>query len=915
MRWTQVWIFAALLFFCARDRLSSVKTFFSWSGVQRTPSPASVTRCAGLETEARDTKDFQRRSHSDRFVTGTKPILIKGGKLWTGDKNGTEIIIGDVLLDKGIIRRVGRSVTVAHTAEIIVIDAKGAWITPGLINIRSQHGILPSPQLHGDSDASSVHGVVQPWLRSVDALHTRDDAYLLSIAGGATTALVVPSFINAIGGEGYVIKLRDTPEHSPTSMLLEPALRVNDQAVSEPSGWRYVVHACGEKPDKEFKNTRMDNMWALRDAYMRARENVRKQDTFCRTGSVHNQSALTDFPESYEWELLMEVLRGRAKVHVHCDEAVDLDSIVRLSQEFRFPIAVIHSASDAYLVPEVLNRTYGKPPALALSVTNGRKRREQYRASEFSPRFLAQDGFNVSMQSHRSSGLDARYLLFEAQKAFFYGFPPNLALASVTTMPAEVMGMGHRVGYIKQGWDADLVIWDSHPLALGATPSQVIIDGIPQLSAGVSPKSDRFQKLPAVPNFDKEAQETLDYDGLPPLQPQKISTTVVFTNVSSIYRGTLTGVKQLIPTSDDGPLTAVVSASGKLLCFGLHESCLSVTSGEVSVVNLHGGSIAPAFVSFDSSLCLQDLCSDISTNDVIDPLLQPVPNILGGDTSILHANDGLEFGTRDALLAYRAGVTSAISVPAHKGFIAGLSVQVSTGAMNKMEKGAIIEDVVAIHISIRRSHHSSVSTEIAALRRLLMKPPKGAIGYWTGQVIEGTLPLVIEAHSADVIATLILLKKEVELEHKKSIQMTITGATEAHLLARELGEAQIGVILTPSRPSPKYWEERRILPGPPLTSESAIAALLSHNVVVGIGVEETAFARDLPFDVAWTAIAMGGKLSKEEALALGSTNIERLLGIHSEEVDLVITRHGDFLDFGSQVIGVISAKRGLVDLL
>lgn len=77
-------------------------------------------------------------------------------------------------------------------------------------------------------------------------------------------------------------------------------------------------------------------------------------------------------------------------------------------------------------------------------------------------------------------------------------------------------------------------------------------------------------------------------------------------------------------------------------------------------------------------------------------------------------------------------------------------------------------------------------------------------------VPQGSLPLVIEAHSADVIATLIILKREVELDNGNSIQMTITGATEAHLLAKELAEAQVGVILTPSRPSPRYWEERRM---------------------------------------------------------------------------------------------------------
>lgn len=60
------------------------------------------------------------------------------------------------------------------------------------------------------------------------------------------------------------------------------------------------------------------------------------------------------------------------------------------------------------------------------------------------------------------------------------------------------------------GWDADLVIWDSHPLNLGATPTQVIIDGIPQFSTQFAvQKSQSFQVAPKVPNFDKETQETV----------------------------------------------------------------------------------------------------------------------------------------------------------------------------------------------------------------------------------------------------------------------------------------------------------------------------------------------------------------------------------------------------------------------
>jgi dTDP-4-amino-4,6-dideoxygalactose transaminase len=75
---------------------------------------------------------------------------------------------------------------------------------------------------------------------------------------------------------------------------------------------------------------------------------------------------------------------------------------------------------------------------------------------------------------------------------------------------------------------------------------------------------------------------------------------------------------------------------------------------------------------------------------------------------------------------------------------------------------------------------------------------------------QGVIPVVVEAHSADVIATLILLKKEVEEKTGAIIQMTIAGATEAHLLVKEIAEAKIGVIFKPSRPFPATWERRRL---------------------------------------------------------------------------------------------------------
>lgn len=128
--------------------------------------------------------------------------------------------------------------------------------------------------------------------------------------------------------------------------------------------------------------------------------------------------------------------------------------------------------------------------------------------------------------------------------------------------------------------------------------------------------------------------------------------------------------------------------------------------------------------------------------------------------------------------------------------------------------------------------------------------------------------MIIEAHNADIIATLLILKAEFELKTGNRLRMTITGATEAHFLAKELAEASVGVILTPARPFPTSWEKRRMyvaillgnivflidcsrIPGPPITKDTALSILLKYGVVVGIGSDKSWSARNLPFELAW----------------------------------------------------------------
>ncbi|KAJ6466602.1 carbohydrate esterase family 9 protein [Mycena vitilis] len=890
------------------------------------PTASVVSRCRALHLEAGPPQDFHDRTQSDRFVPGTRPHLIQNAKLWTGGSNGTKIFNGDILIDKGLIKGVGHfgsALVETYGAELVVIDAKNAWVTPGIVDIHSHLGDASSPELEGAIDDNSPKGTIQPWLRSLDGLNTHDDAYPLSVAGGVTTALVLPGSGNAIGGQAFAIKLRKTLERSSTSMVLEPPYQINSFFPDPelPPRWRHMKHACGT-PQSWYGDTRMDTIYAFREAYNTATQIKRKQDEYCSKALNDEWEGLGEFPESFQWEALVDVVRGRVKVQIHCYEAVDFDGMVRLSNEFQFPISAFHHASEAYLVPDLIKKTYGPTPAIALFATNARYKREAYRASEFAPRILAEHGLTVLMKSDHPV-MNSRHLIYEAQQAYFYGLPENLAIASVTSNSAEVMGMAHRIGYIKEGWDADLIIWDSHPLALGATPVQVFIDGIPQLSGPhVVVKPETFQRTPHVPNFNKEARQAVEYDGLPPLEPVDSTTgAIVFINVQSVFTHEANGVRQQFLGADSGVLGTVVAENGQITCVGV----CSKNAADATVIDLEGGSISPGLVSFGSPLGLEHMAAESSTVDgpVYDPLSSSgVPAIVGGDAAIIRAGDGLLFQTRDALHAYRAGVTSAIVAPTTYGVFGGLGVAFSLGAAHKLQRGAVLQEVTGIHMAVLQSLSGpSVSTQIALLRRLLLRPVEGPSKEWFEKITNGEMPLVVEAHSADIIASLILLKQEVEHAKGHKIQMTITGAAEAHLLAQELGAAGVGVILNPVRSFPYTWEDRRILAGPPLTAHTPLSALMAHNVTVGVGVMEIWDARNTRFDIAWAAFAAGGSMSKAEVLALGSSNIVNLLTrasasqLQNQQGDLIATRGGDLLEFGSKVIAVLSPSRGLVDVL
>lgn len=178
----------------------------------------------------------------------TPDVLVKNATLWTGDDNGNDVQYGaDVLLSRGLVKKIGKGI---KAPSAVVHEADGAWLTPGIFDMHSHIGVDSYPALSGASDTNSVQAPILPYLRSLDAINTHDLAYKLTIAGGVTTSLILPGSANNIGGQAFVVKLRNTTERTPDSMVLEMPYNVAEAGVEwpedEPPRWRHAKHACGE---------------------------------------------------------------------------------------------------------------------------------------------------------------------------------------------------------------------------------------------------------------------------------------------------------------------------------------------------------------------------------------------------------------------------------------------------------------------------------------------------------------------------------------------------------------------------------------------------------------------------------------------------------------------------------------------
>jgi hypothetical protein len=648
----------------------------------------------------------------------------------------------------------------------------------------------------------------------------------------------------------------------------------------------------------------MGESWEFRHAFEQASKLVRDQDDWCNSAELGVDNVKGYLPQELKWESLGALLRGQVHLNTHCYTVPDLEAFVDHTNEFKFKVRAFHHAHQTYLVPEILKRAYGgDPPASAIFANTMWYKAESYVGSPYAGKHLYEENLTAIYVSDNPV-LNAQHVVFEAAKGYRYGLPYHAALAAVTTAPAERMGFAERLGKVKAGFDADVVVWDSDPLSVGAAPVQVWIDGTAQFEDPV----ELNKPTPEVIVPDLSLAEIKE-------EEPSVKKTVVYTGISKVLLNT--DVKL-----EDQKTYSAVLVDGKISCLGSCASEVQAAKSDKSakVIDLENGYLVPSFIAFGSMLGLNGIDAEDKTADG--------PNV----NTFSRAVDGLAFDTKKLDVSHKWGVTRAISAPVFTGPAShhGVSVGFLTGASTALESGAVFADDVTVHYTLDLSakegpNTPSLSAAIGALRHKLFeaaaslnetaKDPFSEPAYLR-KVVSGELPLVITVQSADTIAALLKVKSEVESASNSTIRLAIFGGAESHLVAKELAKANVGVILAPLLSCRKAWDERRALVGAPLNNGTAVDALLEAGVTTAIGVDQDWVVYDLALYAGIVYQNGQGQIGEKEALGLLNGNLFKMLGLKEDEEaskEHFVVYEGSPFEIGGRIRGV-AGGRGVVQV-
>jgi imidazolonepropionase-like amidohydrolase len=369
-------------------------------------------------------------------------LLIRNATVWTNEKEG-RLPNTDVLVHNGKIARIGKNL---EAGGATVIDGTGKYLSPGIID---EHSHIAAFSIN-----EGAHSVTSE-VRIADNLNPEDISIYRSLSGGVTTAHILHGSANTIGGQTQLIKLR---------------WGQTDTALKFRNWDPFIKFALGENVKRttstnnnRFPDTRMGVEEVLMDAFTRASDYERQR-----------KAAPNATRRNLQLDALVEIMEHKRFITCHSYVQSEITALMRVGDKFGFKVNTFTHILEGYKVADKMKAegcnvsTFSDWWAYKIEVTD---------AMAYNATIMQRMGLNVCINSDDAE--QERHLNQEAAKSVKYGgMSEEDAFKMVTLNPAIALHVADRVGSIREGKDADLVLWSDNPLSVYAKPEKTIVDGI-----------------------------------------------------------------------------------------------------------------------------------------------------------------------------------------------------------------------------------------------------------------------------------------------------------------------------------------------------------------------------------------------------------------------------------------------------
>ena len=405
-------------------------------------------------------------ANSDPYPSTYQPlprdnVAIVGGTVFTGTDQRIEN--GVVLMSDGKVQAVGPASTPVP-GGYRVIDARGRYVTPGIIDVHSHLGVYPSPGVQGMSDGNEATNPNTAQVWAEHSLWPQDPGFNAARAGGVTTLQILPGSANLFGGRGVTV--RNVPS-------------ITMQGMKFPGAPYGLKMACGENPSRVYGGrnqspaTGMGNVAGYRAAFIAAQDYRDKWDKWRETGEGSPPT------RNLQNETLAGVLDGSVLIQNHCYRADEMAVMLDIADEFGYRITAFHHAIEAYKIAPQLAAA-----GVCADMWTGwwGFKMEALDAIEENAALVDAPPGGCAVIHSDDPQLTQR-LNQETAAALAAGRRAGMniseerAISWITSNAARSIGIAAQTGSLEPGKRGDVVIWSANPFSVYARADQVYIDG------------------------------------------------------------------------------------------------------------------------------------------------------------------------------------------------------------------------------------------------------------------------------------------------------------------------------------------------------------------------------------------------------------------------------------------------------